>query len=257
MKVNATIRRAALVIAICAVAVGLLPAPAATATNWTEGLLPPKTSPQGNLDPRLAALWYQWIFLQRAVDVQEAGAPDGVNNTHPVLDKTGTYAAVGQENGIGPGNKYFFLAGTFGGSATRTVTVPQGKTLFFPIINVQIDNAVDPMPDPKLVAHETCEMAAAFIDGNEVVQSATVDGQPLATWRVQSMPFAYRVLEADSVYDYFGLVGPQFEGTVAPSCTDGYWAVLEPLAPGQHVLAFHASDKTGFALDVTYYLTVP
>jgi hypothetical protein len=182
--------------------------------------------------------------------------PEGINNTNPVLDKTGTYAAVVQENRIGPGNRFFFLAGTFGGSATPTVTVPKGMVLFFPTINVQIDNAVDPAPDPALVAHEPCQIAAMLIDTNEVVQSATLDGQPIATFRMRSMPFAYKVAEAHSVYTYFGLVGPQFEGTIAPYCTDGYWAVLGPLAPGQHVLEFHAADKTGFAVDVIYYLTV-
>lgn len=56
----------------------------------------------------LTALWWVWVYAQPAVNV------DGTNS-NPVLDSTGAYAAAGQENGIGPGNKYFFLAGTFGG----------------------------------------------------------------------------------------------------------------------------------------------
>ena len=51
----------------------------------------------------LTAVWWQWVSAQPAVDVNGT-------NTHPILDTTGEYAAVGQENGIGPGNKTFFLA---------------------------------------------------------------------------------------------------------------------------------------------------
>jgi hypothetical protein len=212
--------------------------------------------------PSLPALWYQWTFTQLAVDVPEAGAPAGIfspagiNNTNPVMDKTGAYAAAGQENGIGPGNRYFLLAGTFGDNVTRSVTVPQGKILFFPTYNIQIDNAADPLPDPRLSASDMCRVAANFVDTNEVVQSATLDGEPVTSFRMQSTPFSYKPRVEDSLYDYFGLVGPQFEGTVAPSCADGFWAVLGPLAPGQYVLEINASDKNGFAIEVIYHLTV-
>src|SRR5262249_30989177 len=85
----------------------------------------------------LTADWWQWVFSRPAIDI-------GGTNTNPVLDSTGAFAAVGQENGIGPGDKSFFLAGTFGGAATRTVTVPADKALFFPINNFEADNAADP-----------------------------------------------------------------------------------------------------------------
>src|SRR4029079_15354700 len=75
----------------------------------------------------LTALWEAWLFSQPAGDV------DGTN-TNPALDSTGEFAAAGEEDGVGPGNKFFFLAGTFGGDAVRTATVREGKALFFPII---------------------------------------------------------------------------------------------------------------------------
>jgi hypothetical protein len=212
--------------------------------------------------PSLPALWWQWVNAQQAVDVPEAGAPAGIfspagtNNTNPVLDKTGAYAAAGQANGIGPGNRYFLLAGTFGDNVTRTVTVPRGKILFFPIYNVQIDNATDPVPNPRLSAGDVCRLAAEAVDGAGVVQSAALDGQPIATFRLQSNPFSYKVPDENSLYNYFGLAGPQFEGTIAPSCTDGFWAILDPLPPGQHVLEINASNTSGFSLKVIYHLTV-
>src|SRR4051794_14670690 len=56
----------------------------------------------------LTADWWEWVFAQPAVDVNGT-------NTNPVLDSTGQFARAGQANGTGPGNRYFFLAGSFGG----------------------------------------------------------------------------------------------------------------------------------------------
>lgn len=83
---------------LCTAAATLVPAQAASAAN-----------DYGNL----TAQWWQWVYAQEAVDV-------GGTNTNPLLDSTGAYATVGQENGIGPGDKFFFLTGTFGGDDTQT-----------------------------------------------------------------------------------------------------------------------------------------
>jgi hypothetical protein len=196
----------------------------------------------------LTALWWQWVNAQPAVDV------DGTN-TNPVLDTTGEYAAVGQEDGIGPGNKTFFLAGTFGGDVMRTVTVPEGKALFFPVINFEADNAVDPPTEntvPQLRA-----LAKAVIDS--VTSSyARLDGSPLEIFRTKSPIFDYTVPDENSLYDYFGLVGPQFEGRIKPAVADGYWAYIPPLPPGEYILEFGGTGTSsgGFSLNITYRLTI-
>lgn len=194
----------------------------------------------------LTARWWQWVFSQPAVDV------DGTN-TNPVLDTSGLFATAGQPAGIGPANKYFFLAGTFGGQATRTVTVPHGKALFFPVFNFEADNAFDPPTDydvPKLKA-----IAATNID-TFTGGSVTFDGHPVEFFRSTSPVFDYTVPDENSYYDYFGLVGPQFEGRIKPVVADGYWAVLPPPAAGSHVLRFTATSSIPFSLDVTYVLTI-
>jgi hypothetical protein len=44
---------------------------------------------------------------------------------------------------------------------------------------------------------------------------------------------------------------------VRTAVVDGYWLMLKPLSPGKHVIHFTASNATtGFALDVTYNVTV-
>ena len=129
------------ILAILCIAVAtLVPAPAASAAQ-----------DYGSLTAR----WWQWVYSQPAVDV-------GNTNSNPLLDTTGQFAGVGQADGIGPANKYFFLTGTLGGSAIRNVTVPQGKALFFPIINVNFDNAVDQPSD--LGVTELKALAKATID---------------------------------------------------------------------------------------------
>jgi hypothetical protein len=49
--------------------------------------------------------------------------------------------------------------------------------------------------------------------------------------------------------------------TAGSSVADGYWLILEPLAPGDHVLHFEATivagPGAGFSQNVTYTLTIP
>jgi len=194
----------------------------------------------------LTALWWQWALAQPAVDV------DGTN-TNPVLDTTGEYAAAGQEDGIGPANKFFFLAGTFGFDAVRTVTVPEGKALFFPVINNEWDNAVEPPTDytvPELRA-----ISAASID-SVTSKYARLDGEDLEIFRTKSPTFSYTMPDENSLYEYFGLVGPQFEGTIKPVVSDGYWVHIPPLPPGEYTLQFGGANSSGFSLNVTYNLTI-
>ena len=136
----------------------------------------------------LTAVWWEWVYAQPAMNV-------GGTNTYPLLDSTGAYAAVGQENGIGPGNKYFFLAGTFGGPATRTVTVPAGKTLFFPVINSELDNLPfvgSDTPPTNYTVPELRAMAKAYVDAT-IPDSlyAKLDGVPVEFFRTKSPTFSY------------------------------------------------------------------
>ncbi|HEY5880601.1 MAG TPA: hypothetical protein VIU11_16945 [Nakamurella sp.] len=196
----------------------------------------------------LTATWWQWALAQPAIDVAATNT-----NTNPVLDTTGEYATAGQPAGIGPANKYFFLAGTFGQDVVRTVTVPPGKTLFFPIFNFEADNAVDPITHFKVP--ELKALAKANVDG-AINLTATFDGAPVAFFRSTSPVFDYTMPDENSIYEYFGFTGPQFTGRIKPAVADGYWAILPPPTPGEHVLRFTAaSSLIDFSLDVTYQLT--
>ncbi len=64
----------------------------------------------------LSGHWWQWAL----------SIPAAIN---PITDATGEFAAVGQSGPV------WYLAGNFGGTTVRTVTVPADKALFFPILN--------------------------------------------------------------------------------------------------------------------------
>jgi hypothetical protein len=200
----------------------------------------------GGMYANLTAVWWQWVYAQPAIDVNGT-------NTNPVLDRSGAYAGVGQENGIGPGNRIFFLTGTFGGDVVRHVTVPEGKTLFFPVLNFEADNAVAPptnytVPQLRAIAKANIDSATATY--------ARLNGEDLEIARVKSPTFDYELPDENSVYDYFGLLGPQFEGRVQPVVSDGYWVSIPPLPAGQYVLEFGGANSGGFSLHVVYNLTV-
>jgi hypothetical protein len=198
----------------------------------------------------LTATWWTWTYSRPAIEM-------GGTNTHPILDSNGAFGAVGQENGIGPANKYFFLTGTFGEPAERTLTVPRGKTLFFPLINIEVDNAVDPPTNNSVPTLKA--LAAATIDAVDTDDLfATFDGRDVEFFRSTSPVFDYTVPAEDSIYDWFEQFGPQFEGRIKPAVADGYWAVIPPPAPGEHELVIHSQigDPPVFVVDVTYHLTV-
>ena len=76
------------------------------------------TSPTDRIAYRIgdwSAEWWQWVL----------GIPQATN---PQLDTTGEFCDVNQ-----PASPFWFLAGTFGGDAARSCTIPAGKLLFFPL----------------------------------------------------------------------------------------------------------------------------
>jgi hypothetical protein len=125
--------------------------------------------------PALTAQWWQW-----AVSIPV--------DRNPQSDPTGQDCMIGQRGNL------WFLAGVFsGGPAQRSCSVPEGKTLFFPIIN-EIDLAVpgecgdtgefDSIKDLR-------QATKAFVDAVPLSSlKVRVDGKPVPFRRVRSQVFA-------------------------------------------------------------------
>jgi hypothetical protein len=193
----------------------------------------PGIVPNNALYQTLSAQWWQWAL----------SAPPSVN---PVLDSTGAYCAQGQ--GEFSNNNVWFLAGTFGDSATRSCTIPPGKSLFFPILNILY--ACDPPPAvcPPLADIRT--LLAGFMN-NPILLEASIDDVPvqaLVSYRAASSVFSIG-LQADNV-----LGAPP--GTYEPAAADGYYLLVTPLTPGTHTIYFKGIGSDGFTSEATYNLTV-
>jgi hypothetical protein len=156
---------------------------------------------------------------------------------------TGAFGTRGQEGQV------WFLAGVGGGgSAERTLTIPAGKFLFFPLVNFFV------------AAEGTEEDARArvntFLDGVSVLE-AELDGVPLRDlfrYRAESPEGGFVLtLPPDNL---FGAPAGDYE----PAVSGGYYLMLTPLSVGKHELHFRAvvgdPDAPAFEIDVIYHLTV-
>jgi hypothetical protein len=188
-----------------------------------------------------AAAWWQWAFLTPKA-------------TSPLFDQTGEYAALGQAGPV------WFLAGTMGGDAERTVTVPSGQALFLPIVNncwVNVPELGDNPWSPEQEAYARGVIAAntdAAVDlACEIDGRAVQDIQNYRCQTPEGMAFMVEVPEDD----IWGMVSMGLTpGTHGPSVDDGYYLMLAPLSKGKHTIHFTGGVGDWFHLDVTYHLTV-
>jgi hypothetical protein len=223
-------------------AVLVLATSAVEAGNLNPTIRPPNSNPYGKSYGEWGGLWWQWAL----------SIPADIN---PVADTTGEFAAVGQSGPV------WFLAGTFGGEANRTVTVPAGKGLFFPIYNqvwVNLPELGDNPWSPEQEAFAR-DLVASLVDSATAL-SAAIDGRAVENITAYRSPTpeggAYMVDFPEG--DVWGLttVYGLPPGSYGPSVSDGYYLMLTPLSAGKHTIQIAAADSTGFSLDVTYNLTV-
>jgi len=194
------------------------------------GILPPHAQAYGETYGQWAADWWTWAL----------SIPSEIN---PLNDTTGAYAAVGQHGPV------WFLAGSTASAAvTRNVTVPDGKALFFPIINTLWWTA--PTDPPTSLADILSALAGVTADITNL--SCTIDGvavKHLQNYVTISPVFSFTVA-ADNVLAIPAAV-------YTPDVDEGFYLMLAPLRPGQHTIHFTGSSPDlGYSLDVTYNLTV-
>jgi hypothetical protein len=238
-------KRAHLLAALALIAVLVLSGPAA-AKNANPGVTPPHAKAFGKSYEDWSVAWWNW-----AISLPVTG--------HPLFDKTGENCDVGQQG------KVWFLGGVFGfsGAAERTCTIPTGKAIFFPILNIFADNVdpIDPNGPPTTFTEEELVdvYCTPFLHENQKL-TVELDGRLLKNledYEIEPTPFQYDMPEEDSLYDFFGvdLAGPP-PPPGAVSC--GYYLMLPPLSKGKHDLHILASsDGLGhFELDVKYNLDI-
>ena len=181
------------------------------------------------------ARWWRWAL----------SIPNDVN---PVGDMTGQYCGQKQEGPV------WFLAGTFGGKAERSCTIPEGKAILFSPINAECSYA----ENTDLKSESELRNCAKSIQDQVTQMEVTVDGtklEDLPKNRIQSSIFDFE-LPKENV---FGLPA----GT-SKAVSDGSWVFLKPMSRGNHTIhsVGVAVDPTTtakgppFTSDVTYHLTI-
>jgi hypothetical protein len=168
---------------------------------------------QGNL----AARWWNWTESVPASD-------------NPLDDPTGRNCARRQAADV------WFLAGTHGGAATRSCTVPKGEPIYVPVLTTICE------PTPGDSARQAIQRCSADAE----VATATLDGKALP------------VKEADSG-GVFTFTADALSQTMSEGQHDavawGLWVGPLQLTPGTHTLAL--TGKAGaFSTAVSYRLSV-
>jgi hypothetical protein len=182
--------------------------------------------------PQLTAQWWQWAF----------SIPTAQN---PIVDQTGGSCMIGQRGSI------WFLAGNFGGTTMRTCSIPEGTTLFFPVINQVGYNSPNCGQGPENLSVKTMrEQVANFIGTVRLADlSVELDSKPINHFdHVQSDVFAIALPDNN--------VGGCPAGVYSPAVDEGYYVTLyPPLAVGPHTLHIR-STVPSFSFDVTYNLAI-
>jgi hypothetical protein len=192
------------------------------------------SKPYGLTYGEWTARWWQWA--------NSIPKPD-----NPAVDNTGKNCAIDQNGPV------WFLAGTFGGSAERTCTIPSGKAILIPIFNSECSYA----EFPALKSESDLRSCAKSLQDKTTSLEAIVDGmniQGLEKYRVAS--------------PLFNLTFPENNvAGVSPGLTqgvsDGNWLFLKPLPPGKHEIHFAGASvdiattsTNNFATAATYHVTV-
>jgi hypothetical protein len=189
-----------------------------TSRNNVKSLLfHSKEHPFGHTWQYWTTKWWQWFL-----SIPKANSP--------AIDTTGDKSSVGQVD-----QNVWFLASTISGIVKRTVKIPSGKAILFPVINVTISNSENP-------ALESDSEMASFVKeqmDDIVMKQATIDGQDLLIsekFRVQSPPFNF-TFPRNNIFG--GQEGP------TRGVGDGYWIFMRPMEPGIHNIRTYGSCMAG------------
>jgi hypothetical protein len=198
-------------------------------SNLTSMMYRIDERPFGKSWDEWATQWWKW-FLSIPKD------------KHPAHDKTGERAHLNQND-----PNVWFLAGTTGGSAERTIVIPSDTSVFFPVINITTSY----LENPSLKSEEDM---SSFINGHmmEIAKKeATIDGEPILISennRARSPLFQFSF----PTNNIFGTHDGETQGI-----GDGYWIFLKPLHKGTHYIRTSGACMSGkVQIDTTFKLVV-
>jgi hypothetical protein len=152
----------------------------------------------------------------------------------PFEDNEGVHCGINQEG------RFWHLGAPLG--AVRTCVIPAGRPLVVPIFVVVNDY---PCPDPNF-APAPGQSARDFLVGGiePVIDSvsiaeATLDGRSMRVRRITTDVFSFTGAVSQNTFD------PCITGSPQIALADGYWTLIEPLSPGDHILQLRTTSAFG------------
>ena len=188
-----------------------------------SAVVPPSNAVGGLSQSEWSRVWWQWAGSFQSED-------------SPIADRTGEFCGSKQSGPV------WFLAGTYGTQRTlRSCSVPQGKYLFFPLINYVV------MPTTRQSTDCLSMMStAASITDKPIFLLLEIDGV-----RVEGL-----VAHRQATSQCFDMDAKTEERIrIFPSAANGYYVMIKPLPPGEHVLNFGGALPSMLQA-VTYTLRV-
>jgi hypothetical protein len=201
------------------------------ADSVNPGVYSKDSTPYGIPYGKWLAKWWNWTSSIPATQ-------------HPRDDYTPEKCQVNQQGPV------WFLADQLGGREERICTIPEGKSIFIPLLVGECENSI-----PELKTDDALRRCAS--EGNEYgVIEATVDGvklKNLEQYRTQSGFFNVTIVKGN-IYE-----SPT--GTFR-AFADGFFVFLEPLPPGKHDVHLKVSvlnpveTNYNYNADWTYHLII-
>lgn len=229
---NRMISQTKISLATVALVIAIIFSPQAAFAKDGIGVIPPNAQIQGKSYGDWGAAWWQWAF---SLPVDQS----------PLFDENGScvHGANGQSG------KVWYLAGVFNvsGRAERNCTIPTGKMLFFPIINIECDTLTPPTLDGDEATLRACARQYGIFS-NLVAEVDGVAIENLEGYIAETPRFAINLPENNIL----GLPAGSGSGV-----SKGASLMLAPLSKGKHTVHFSGTiPEFAFTLDITYYLTV-
>ncbi len=170
---------------------------------------------------------------------------------NPELDMTGADCNVSQHGNV------WYIATVAGSTVTRTCTIPREKSLM-----INLSGVLNDYPCPDTSFHPAPGQSLQDFLTQGAMQVVNMVNSLTLTVDGKSVPnlFSYRYTSPLFYYTGNTTLQTQLDGCITghsqPAVSDGYYIMLHPLSPGQHVLVFTASDTQGNNASITYNLTV-
>jgi hypothetical protein len=199
------------------------------------GIVPPDSEPYGLTYAEHAQNFWKWL----SIPVRES----------PIDDTTRDKCTVGQSNS----NSSVFYLGEGEGKVERTCTVPAGKGLLIPVMEVEMSDkevpgsSVEELGSAAKKDQDSVNSMYLMVDDNEYTYDDLIE------YRL-SQPTVFQVTFPDN-----GVFGVK-EGGPSTVAADGFYILTEPLTAGNHIVHFRSSllctepgcTEPAFAQDVSY-----